>query len=370
MARDIERVHASFGSVNDLLDRRRAIYRSSLELADLRMDQAELPVDVLDNPVVRAHLGEVLSGTSAYDPAEIRSMASLTSAVGQTLVFGYPVRVASAAEAAGALARALQHIEAELSRHESVASTALVLDTSPSYEGVRQMVVEGIELAVDVASDLASDLLPHVALFAVLSSGSAGRLGSASVREYPGLILIPEPRSQLEVAEALVHEGAHQKFFDLVLTRSILGPLTSTRFRPPWAGDRSPAWPFDQCLAAFHAYCCLDAFWARLHGNGGIALHDHSLLPLAAERAQILGNWLMNYGELLGPDGQRLVGSLAERNFDTPAFTLHADQIVGKLASSAQPTALRGFGDSTLVVQLTSPALVMWVPSEVTAALP
>ena len=43
----------------------------------------------------------------------------------------------------------------------------------------------------------------------------SGRLGSASAREFPGLVLFPEPQTALEVAEALIHEGAHQKFFDL-----------------------------------------------------------------------------------------------------------------------------------------------------------
>ncbi len=33
-------------------------------------------------------------------------------------------------------------------------------------------------------------------------------MGSATVREYPGLVVVPQPTPPLEVAEALVHEGA------------------------------------------------------------------------------------------------------------------------------------------------------------------
>ena len=97
----------------------------------------------------------------------------------------------------------------------------LILNGSRQFAAVVHTLTSGIELAVSVAPELALDLLPHVALFAVVDSECSGQLGSASLREFPGLILLPEPRSSVEVAEALIHEGAHQKFFDLAMTRSV-----------------------------------------------------------------------------------------------------------------------------------------------------
>ena len=158
---------------------------------------------------------------------------------------------------------AVQYIESELGRHGAAAAgIRLLLDDDPGFPEAARTVLDGLEIAVKLCPELADDLLPHVALFAVIRNGGTEQLGSASVREYPGLVVVPQPTSPLEVAEALVHEGAHQKFFDIGVTRSLFAAdfPRAPLFGPSWSESSTRGWPLEQCAAAFHAYTCLAAF--------------------------------------------------------------------------------------------------------------
>jgi hypothetical protein len=223
--------------------------------------------------------------------------------------------------------------------------------------------VAGVELAVRVAPDLALDLLPHVALFAVTADPS-GRLGSASAREYPGLILLPEPRTAVEVAEALVHEGAHQKFFDLAITRSIFGPGATGApvFRPSWAPGSAPPWPLEQVFAAWHAYRCLEVFVGCLTASAaGTALHEDSLLPEAASRVAEIGAWLRLHGRYLGADAHELIEAL---DGVRPAGRPDGEDVelpaMARLAESPG-TLLRPAGSRTLVATRSTPPNLYWL---------
>ena len=359
-AGEIERTHGLFGGVEELLDRRRAIYRLAIELAGGAPDGTHLPLDVIDNPTVRAHLADVLGGVAAYDSSRMSRLSRFVEPSACVDVAGHQVRLASTPDAALALEGALCHIDAALVRGTG---SPLVLKGSQQFTAVVCTLAGGIELAVSVAPELALDLLPHVALFAVVDSEYSGRLGSASLREFPGLILLPEPQSSVEVAEALIHEGAHQKFFDLAMTRSVLGPAAHLRYAPPWRPSDAPGWPFEQCVAAFHAYCCLAAFNVALRSAPEIALHSDSLLPFAAERAEVLGSWLLGHGDLLGPDGQELVARLIGAEFDVPSAPKGVDDLMSELTASSEPVAAQRCGEWTLIMQLTRPAVLLWVRS-------
>jgi hypothetical protein len=365
-AGDIQRVHAWFGTADELVERRRAIYRSALGLARGNRSGSEpgdVPVEILDNPAVRAHLGEVLGGTARFDASRIFSVDEL--AIGDEVRerSSPPVRIAATTRAASALAQALNLVGAGLERPDLGADpAALLLAPAGSYDRAARVVTRGVELALDVVPELARDLLPHVGLFAVLDAAAAGRLGSASVREFPGLILLPEPHGPLEVAEALIHEGAHQKFFDLAMTAAMLGSRTSTdHFVPPWS-DGASAWPFEQCVAAFHAYTCLAALHARVSARGDLPLHAHSLLPWSAERAGILADWLAARGNLLGPDGQEFVTRLGGRVFAASPAVMDASAEIGAMEGSDQLDVQR-CGPWTLLMRWSQPVVVVWVRS-------
>jgi hypothetical protein len=319
-AGEIRRVHEAFDPPTDLIEQRRAVYRIAIHLLS-DSSSGDASADVLDNPLVRGRLGEALTGAANFGVDCLHPVDELVADGYSTEVDGFEVRLASAAVAALALRPVLRRVADELSRHgdESWTPTVLVTDDERTAKAWRTLVA-GIRLAVQVAPDLARDLLPHVALFAVCAREASDRLGSASAREYPGLVLLPEPESALEVAEALIHEGVHQKFFDLALTKTIFGEGTraAPRFRPSWAPPEAPDWPIEQAFAAFHAYVCLGVFGAAGRGTFGHELvrHPHSLLPAAEGRAAEIGEWLLDRGSFLGPHGHLLLERLLGR---TPA---------------------------------------------------
>jgi hypothetical protein len=77
-------------------------------------------------------------------------------------------------------------------------------------------------------------------LLVILDPATSGGLISASSRFFPGLILIDRPENPFNVAEALIHEGAPQKFFDLVITHDFLGADIAEDRRVPSVVVGSP----------------------------------------------------------------------------------------------------------------------------------
>lgn len=187
----------------------------------------------------------------------------------------------------------------------------LIRGEGGAFELGREKVELGVRLGYQVDPELFADLLPHVAQLALLDRGTSGRLGSASARQSPGLILMPCPLTAVEVAEALVHEGAHQKIFDLAVTRDLVGlnardcPL----FTPSWA-PAGVAWPLEQVVAAWHAYLCLSRFCAALPDSAVAAAGPGSLLPMARARCEELGGRLVGCGRFLGRAAHQLIEML------------------------------------------------------------
>lgn len=364
-AEEVARGHERLGSVNEIVAQRRVLYATAVELYTQNGEQSEVEADVLDNPIVRGHLGEVLGGRARYSADRLRPLSELVAGGFETVVGGWPVRLAAAPSASKDLSAALGRVSAELRRHGEGGSGPRVLtaDRPAELDAAYALLIHGVRLAVRVAPALALDVLPHVGLFAIATDPS-GRLGSASAREFPGVVLLPEPRSALEVAEALIHEGAHQKFFDFAMTRAI---FDSTSFRAPnfvpsWAPDGAPDWPLEQALAAWHAYRCLDVFARCLDGSvEGGDVHVGSLLPKAAGRAAELGDWLRRHGSFLGEDAHELIGALdgvrpsdppTHEDLELPAAEEHSD---------GSGALLRRVGTRTLVATRSTPPDLYWV---------
>jgi hypothetical protein len=129
---------------------------------------------------------------------------------------------------------------------------------------------------------------------------------SASSRYVPGIVLIDEPSLPMEVAEALVHEGAHEKFFELAITKEFLDARAEDAdyFENSWSGAR---WPLEQTFAAWHAYSCLAQFFLSV---GSEQLGPDSLLPNAKSRAAEIGEWLLAHESDLRGDARWLLHAL------------------------------------------------------------
>jgi len=309
---DIAAAHASLAPTNELIEQRRAVYEAVLELL-LGYSPAVSDSQVLDNPMVRGHLGVVLSGGGSLDRTRLRPLSDLTTETSVFTVAGLPIRLAAADDAQVALADALRRIAVQVDGDRPRPRPPRVITNDrPAFTTAHNRVRDGAQLASRVAPELVGDLLPHVALVAVLDAATSGRLGSASVREYPGLVLMPAPTSALEAAEALIHEGAHQRFFDLAITRAMFGAnqFSAPDFRPSWAAADAPHWPLEQTFAAFHAYCCLAAFADALSTRRELRTPRSSLLPVAPQRAAEIGDWLVRHGEFVGVDGHSLISGL------------------------------------------------------------
>ena len=353
---DVRDLHATLSAVPALLAQRRAVYSAAIELSGGGASQ--VPDAVLDNPAVRAHLGAVLGGTAALDPAQLVPVDDLVEPGSTFPVSGGRVRVASSPAAPAALGPAVDRITGQLQRHGDRSGPRLLVGADPAFAPALEVLREGVELAVRLAPELVADLLPHVAVIAVLAQDDAGRLGSASSREHPGLIMVPEPRSALEMAEALVHEGAHQKFFDLAITRSLFGPDhgQAPAFSPPWAPPGAPPWLLEQCFAAFHAYVLLSVLH-RAVGDGQEPPAG-SLLPVAAERATVLGDWLVGRGAFLGADGRTLVELL---HGTRPVSGDRSDDALPPADLLDRAEVVRHCDGRTLVVRSGSPVELFWV---------
>ncbi|SHK70183.1 HEXXH motif-containing protein [Pseudonocardia thermophila] len=348
-AAGLRAAHARFGSPEDVLRDRRVLYRALA--AHLGSAVPDADAAALDDPLLRGRLGEAFaSGRGGLAAAPAGGLGALVDPRCTADVAGWPVRVASTPAAPQLLRPALARVHGVLRAQGDHCADPLVLCGTAAQDAFAT-VLAGVRLAVERVPELATDLLPHVALFVVLDRDRAGRLGSASDRDHPGMVVLPAPASAVEAAEAFVHEGAHQKFFDLALTHEVLGDghWTAPAFRAPWAAPDAPEWPLEQLFAAWHAYTCLTVLAAALTAE---ETAPGSLLPHAAERAAVLAGALADRSRHLGRDGAAL---LAE-------FTGCATAPCGPVPEpvGGPVLAVHRSGDRALVLRAGSPPELVW----------
>lgn len=287
-------LHAMLAPADVLIDERRVLYQLAV---DLFVPGVELSDNLLDHPIVRYEIGRALAGHGRIDIEALR----------QAAIVG--VRDAGLAVAAGPLAS--EQLEAPLRIIAPPGESPRLLTEvdGERFETALKIVAEGVDLFKRLAPAMAGDLLAHVSMLAVLKSETSGGVVSASSRYVPGIVLIDEPSTPMEVAEALVHEGAHEKFFDFAITRQFLDARAEDAeyFENSWSHAR---WPLEQTFAAWHAYTCLTQFSLLSESEH---LGPHSLLPRARERAAEIGNWLLSHEDELLPDARWLLHALEGR---------------------------------------------------------
>jgi len=288
-------MHAAIAPAGVLVDERRTLYRLASEIF---LPGAGLSDKLLDHPAVRYELGRALAG---YDQptAEMLFKAAridVRDAAG--------IDVVSDSQATQKLLTPLRIIAPPGARPQ-----VLTEADGERFTAALALVGEAVELFRRLAPKMSDDLLAHLDLFVVLKSESSGGVVSASTRYMPGLVLIDEPTTAIEVVEALVHECSHLKFFDFSVAREFLdGALAeqSDCFVNSWS---KAEWPFEQAFAAWHAYTSLAQFFRTC---GSQDLGPLSLLPKAQDRAAEIGRWLLAHNDALRSDARWLLHELLE----------------------------------------------------------
>lgn len=149
---------------------------------------------------------------------------------------------------------------------------------------------------------------------------------SVSTHAIPGTVFFSPSvlRSPWHAAEALLHEAAHKKLSDLVLTRSVFragfAATESRTIRAIWNRSLSwnpSEWSIDRALFALHFYVHVAAFYHAMatwsHERRMTWGPPHVASPAAAEqtalnRARFLADRLgADAGDELGNDGQEIL---------------------------------------------------------------
>jgi hypothetical protein len=372
---DLPAVHAAIAAPSALQGERRALYQLAAELLDAELlkqgDPPELDLDVIDSPLARHRIGDALA---RHENLVCSTLVGI-SAVAASSSTVHDLPVVSRPEANTLLAAALRTVGAGLDAQQAAFGPPALLTEADGERFTSALAVlrDGVVLARSVSPELIDDLLTHVALVGIIDPRLAGRLVSASPRDYPGLVLIRAPRSSIEVAEALVHEGAHQKLFDLAITHDLLTADSDQcpPFHPPWAPAQR-RWPLEQTLAACHAYACL----ARFGVEAGVTttsstLSPESLLPVARQRCEILGRWLLNQGDHLGTDAHLLLDGLLGRRPSTfRTATSRSGAVSADYVIAAGLEFRRcGSSDRVLVGRSSQPPQLYWVSDDAATVL-
>lgn len=302
--------HAALVPAAALVDERRTLYRLA---AEMFAPGTELSDNLADHPVVRYEIGRVLAGHGGLDPARLTEVAAMR-------VRDAGVAVAADPAAAEVLEAPLRIVAPPGTRPEPLTEA-----DGERFEIAVKVVDEGVRLLRERAPDMADDLLAHVSMLAVLKRETSGGLVSASSRYVPGIVLIDEPVLPMEVAEALIHEGAHEKFFDLAIAREFLDARAEDAdyFETSWSHVR---WPLEQTFAAWHAYTCLAQFNTSI---GTEQLGPDSLLSKAKMRAGEIGEWLLAHEKDLRADARWLLRALISGTTELTGEGVEPSQVDG-----------------------------------------
>jgi HEXXH motif-containing protein len=314
---DLPAVHASIASVDALLDARRTLYQLAAELLRPEIGLSPLDWNILDSPSFRGRLGRAFAAGDARLCDDVVPLDAVVVERGWLRLGPRPIPVASQYDVNQLLSDAMDSVSVQLTTQTTNSGSLRLLTDADGerFTSAFELVGQGIAVARSIDLALLDDLLAHVALVGIVDPESTGELASASTRSFPGFVLLSPPDSAIEAAEWMVHEAAHQKLFDLAITGSMLTVESDScaPFEPSWP-PVGRQWPLEQTLAAGHAYACM----AQFVDNAGKAvafdtLGSQSLFPVARERADVIGGWLLERGEYLGADAHALLAGMHGR---------------------------------------------------------
>ena len=355
--------HATFGDCCGILDRTITYYLRGLEkiaheqpvARQLYEALAEAPndhlLDTLGDPVVRVTINDMLEATKQEDHSlSSKSEILLASALEhvQARVPGLPtmagdstcIRVSGAippitiwdnGTSSSALKQRFEALFADEIATSVSSRRAVLRSLDPT---LTEPIDRGHALLVGLLPDLAPSLLAHVRLISIVDTedqaqwiarSRADLCQNVSTHAIPSTIFFsPTPlRTPWHAAEALLHEAAHKKLSDMVLTRSIFRSGFDTENSPTiraiWNRSlswNSADWSIDRALFAFHVYVHLALFFARIEQVEKSLSDEFGPSPnsfrhqlgRALDRASYLGrNLAVHTDQELGDDGRSLI---------------------------------------------------------------
>jgi len=212
-----------------------------------------------------------------------------------------------------------------------ISSQQAVLRTPTA--AMRDALEAGYQFLMDAVPEVATSVLRHVHLVAVVDVADESQWKSdvrrdlcqnVSTHAIPGTIFLSPSvlRDPWRTAEALLHEAAHKKLSDLVLTRNIFRPgfepNPSTVVTAVWNRSLSwnpNDWTVDRALFAAHVYVYLTVFFETLrerHTDIGATSPEVVAKQCYYKAAYLLAE-LQSFSETeLGSDGLDLLGWLDE----------------------------------------------------------
>jgi hypothetical protein len=317
--RNLPALHAFLSPRKELIARRRALYRLAVELLASDAITENLRPDLIDSPLMRYRVGQAIASGKSLRPSDLVAISDVADAAYRVGTGPISLHLVSRPAADSVLSEFLNKVELELnfqtSANNKTHSRFLTRASGAKFSSAREFLSEGVAQATAMSPQLIGDLLPHIELVGFLDSGPNDGLVSASLRDFPGIIIGRSPSSAIEVAELIVHEGAHQKLFELAITHEIFTVESGQcpPFQPPWH-SKGRTWPLEQTLAAGHAYACIAQFaedaGPRMHNQ---VLAKNSALPHAAQRRDIIVDWLLNYANYCGHDAHLLLEGICGR---------------------------------------------------------
>lgn len=148
-----------------------------------------------------------------------------------------------------------------------------------------------------------------------LRASSTGSHLSSSFRDLPGVVSL-DLSNEIDVAEALVHEADHQRFYIQTMVEPVWGHDQEDLviYRSPWRPDPRP---LDGLLAGASAFATVASFWAQVVA----ALHTRLLAPedlgrratYAMLQVEEAAGVIRRYGRLT-PEGVRFLSVVEDRN--------------------------------------------------------
>ena len=303
--------HATFGDCCGILDRAITYYLRGLEaiaseqpvarqlyeaLAEAPSDQL---LDTLGDPVVRVTINDMLEAAKQEDHSLSGKSEKLLASVLEQVwarVPGLPTMAGTStcSRVSGAIPPITIWDNGTSSPALKQRFEALFADEIAASVSSRQAVLRSLDptltepidrghaLLVRLLPYLTPSLLGHVRLIGIVDTedqtqwtarGRSDLCQNVSTHAIPSTIFLsPTPlRTPWHAAEALLHEAAHKKLSDMVLTRSIFRSGFDTENSPTiraiWNRSlswNSADWSIDRALFAFHVYVHLALFFARI----------------------------------------------------------------------------------------------------------